>query len=292
MVVVATMMVERTERGDEMFMSWLARDRAADPRPRRARAAARSRARRRRCRCVRSPSTRAATSRDPSRCGTRSWYFDAVADDESLGVYVRLGRLPNQGVSLYTASRSAARTGRRSWWSTRAAPLPDAGDDAQAIETEWFHAEQRCELAARALPGEAPGPRAGARGPVGAAPRRSGRAGRRRARPRVGDRRDPVRVAPDDPLRDPVPGHAARCASATSRSRSPVPGQRDHSWGSRDWWAFDWMWSALHLDDGTHTHAVAIPQLPGFGVGYVQRGGVDRRDHLGRGNGDGRCRTG
>ena len=50
------------------------------------------------------------------------------------------------------------------------------------------------------------------------------------------------------------------------------PGQRDHSWGSRDWWAFDWMWSALHLDDGTHTHAVAIPQLPGFGVGYVQRG--------------------
>ena len=50
------------------------------------------------------------------------------------------------------------------------------------------------------------------------------------------------------------------------------PGQRDHSWGSRDWWTFDWMWSALHLEDGTHTHAVAIPQLPGFGVGYVQQG--------------------
>jgi hypothetical protein len=32
------------------------------------------------------------------------------------------------------------------------------------------------------------------------------------------------------------------------------------------------MWSALHLEDGTHTHAVAIPQLPGFGVGYVQHG--------------------
>ena len=50
------------------------------------------------------------------------------------------------------------------------------------------------------------------------------------------------------------------------------PGQRDHSWGSRDWWAFDWMWSALHLDDGTRAHAVAIPQLPGFGVGYLQKG--------------------
>jgi hypothetical protein len=31
------------------------------------------------------------------------------------------------------------------------------------------------------------------------------------------------------------------------------------------------MWSALHLDDGTHTHAVGVPQMPGYGVGYVQR---------------------
>ena len=51
------------------------------------------------------------------------------------------------------------------------------------------------------------------------------------------------------------------------------PGQRDHSWGSRDWWASDWMWSGLHLDDGTHTHAVAVPTHPDFGVGYVQKDG-------------------
>jgi hypothetical protein len=51
------------------------------------------------------------------------------------------------------------------------------------------------------------------------------------------------------------------------------PGQRDHSWGSRDWWAVDWMWSALHLDDGTRTHAVGVPTMPGYGVGYVQRNG-------------------
>jgi hypothetical protein len=51
------------------------------------------------------------------------------------------------------------------------------------------------------------------------------------------------------------------------------PGQRDHSWGARDWWANDWMWSAFHLDDGTHTHEVTIPQLPGFAVGYAQRNG-------------------
>jgi hypothetical protein len=56
-----------------------------------------------------------------------------------------------------------------------------------------------------------------------------------------------------------------------------VPGQRDHSWGVRDWWSMDWVWSALHLDDGTHLHAVElrIPGIPPVGVGYVQdRGGT------------------
>lgn len=52
-------------------------------------------------------------------------------------------------------------------------------------------------------------------------------------------------------------------------------GQRDHSWGVRDWWAMDWVWFALHLDDGTHLHAVdiRIPGAPHIGVGYVQRAG-------------------
>jgi hypothetical protein len=53
-------------------------------------------------------------------------------------------------------------------------------------------------------------------------------------------------------------------------------GQRDHSWGVRDWWAMDWVWSALHLDDGTHLHGVDIrmPGAPAFGLGYIQT--VDR----------------
>lgn len=51
-----------------------------------------------------------------------------------------------------------------------------------------------------------------------------------------------------------------------------VPGQRDHSWGVRDWWSMDWIWSALHLDDGTHLHGVniRIPGAPAFSIGYVQ----------------------
>lgn len=52
-------------------------------------------------------------------------------------------------------------------------------------------------------------------------------------------------------------------------------GQRDHSWGPRDWWSADWVWSAFHFDDGTHTHHVnaRIPKHGQFGVGYVQKAG-------------------
>jgi Ecdysteroid kinase-like family len=51
-----------------------------------------------------------------------------------------------------------------------------------------------------------------------------------------------------------------------------VPGQRDHSWGVRDWWSMDWVWSALHLDDGTHLHAVniRIEGMPPVSIGYLQ----------------------
>ncbi|PRC54458.1 phosphotransferase, partial [Mycobacterium sp. ITM-2017-0098] len=51
------------------------------------------------------------------------------------------------------------------------------------------------------------------------------------------------------------------------------PGQRDHSWGSRDWWANDWMWTAFHLEDGTRVHAVTVPDVPGYCIGYVQNEG-------------------
>lgn len=46
-------------------------------------------------------------------------------------------------------------------------------------------------------------------------------------------------------------------------------GQRDHSWGPRDWWAMAWCWTSFRLDDGTRIHAVTT--LPAFWcMGYVQ----------------------
>jgi hypothetical protein len=63
----------------------------------------------------------------------------------------------------------------------------------------------------------------------------------------------------------------------TSYRIHSVPGQRDHSWGVRDWWSMDWIWSALHLDDGTHLHGVniRIPGAPTFSIGYIQGGDGD-----------------
>jgi hypothetical protein len=56
---------------------------------------------------------------------------------------------------------------------------------------------------------------------------------------------------------------------------SDATGQRDHSWGLRDWWSMDWVWMAGHLTDGTHLHAVQLrlPEERTLGVGYVQSPG-------------------
>jgi hypothetical protein len=53
-------------------------------------------------------------------------------------------------------------------------------------------------------------------------------------------------------------------------------GQRDHSWGVRDWWTLGWTWTAGWLDDGTRFHGTAVrlddDPLP-YHPGYVQAPG-------------------
>jgi hypothetical protein len=200
----------------------------------------------------------------------RELYFDAVSDDESLGVYVRLGRLPNQNSSLYTVC--VCGPGRPSVMLVdAAAPLPAADDDAQLIDTETLHAEQHCESPLQRFRVTVSGTAAAHADPS-----------------------EPLRQQPGEPIdialdlvweTDGIPyawrqstRYEIPCrVSGTVRIGDETielsgPGQRDHSWSARDWWAIDWMWSGLHLDDGTHMHAVGVPQMPGYGVGYVQKG--------------------
>src|SRR4051812_38121626 len=40
----------------------------------------------------------------PEPTWNESWYFDAVSDDGTLGLYTRLGRVPNQDMCIYTAA--------------------------------------------------------------------------------------------------------------------------------------------------------------------------------------------
>jgi len=58
------------------------------------------------------------------------------------------------------------------------------------------------------------------------------------------------------------------------------PGQRDHSWGVRDWWDKGWCWTAWRMEDGTRHHAVTTLPSEGFAIGYTQPGADGSRLEL------------
>jgi hypothetical protein len=267
--VAAAIVVEQTDRGDAMFTSVFKRlaqqiidlealellpapntERPAPLRP--------------------EPADEGLHPPGPEDLWNESYYFDGVADDESLGVYARVGRLPNRGECLYTACICGP--GRPTIMVVKTVPLPEPDDVAQEIMVDGLSATQRCEapLERFRLTLEGVGelfddPSAVLRGEPGEAVEIAFD---------LGFETDGTPFAWRQATRYEIPCRV----SGTVRVGNEViefagPGQRDHSWGSRDWWASDWMWSGLHLADGTHTHAVGVPQMPGFGVGYVQKAG-------------------
>jgi hypothetical protein len=273
MAIVASMLVERTERGDQMFMAMLARHcqqaldvgaeellpaaPAAPPFPLRP-----------------APEDEGPHSPGPEELWNESWYFDAIAADGSVGAWVRIGLYPNLRACWYTAL--VCGPGRPTVAVIDfAAPLPL--EESLRTETGALRAEHRCEVPLE----------------------------------RFDVVLDGVGEAHEDPaeLLRGEPGHTVPVALALRWETAGVPyayrlttryeipcvvngtirvgdellelrgavGQRDHSWGTRDWWSMDWVWSAGHLDDGTHLHAVELrlPDVPRLGAGYVQASGGD-----------------
>lgn len=265
MAIVSSMLVERTERGDRLFMTMLQRhcDHVLDtdalatlpaaerPEPLR-------------------PSDDDELAHPPTDepLWSESWYADFVDAPQGLGGWFRLGRIADQ----HTAWVHALLCGPD--MPTVAVvdvdvPLPD---DPWAVRTdaiELGHAvttplqTYRVDLRARGQ----------AYADAGALLR--------------GEPGDPVEVTmrlvwttDGSPYRYRVTSrYEIPCTvsgtvtvDGTVHRFDSVPGQRDHSWGVRDWWSMDWMWSAVHLDDGTHLHGVRIqiPGAPAFSVGYVQ----------------------
>ena len=269
MTIAASMVVVRTDRGDDMFMTQLGRaaQQVIDldalsllPEPGVKPPA-----------LVPSPTDEGSHDPGPEMTWNESWYFDAVSDDATLGVYVRIGRVPNQDHALYTAAIVAP--GRPAILVVDAqALLPDADDPAQAINHDSIHAAQHCRKPLARF---------------GVTLRASGQAYDDHSAPLRGEAGTPVDVALElewETTGTPYQWRVATRYEIPCRVTGTVrigdeehtlsgPGQRDHSWGNRDWWANDWMWNGLHLDDGTHVHVVTIPELEGFGVGYIQRDG-------------------
>jgi hypothetical protein len=268
MAIVASMLVERTDRGDEMFMAMLARhsQQALDLAAEELLPAV--------------PAAPAAPLRPaPEDEGTHvpgaeelwneSWYFDAIAADGSVGVWVRIGLYPNLGECWYTALICGP--GRPTIAVIDfAAPLP--GDASLRTETNALRAAHRCEEPlerfevvldgvgqAHADPAEL----------LRGEPGREVRVALQLCWETAG-----VPYAYRLTTRYEIPCRVAGTIRVGEEllELSGAVGQRDHSWGTRDWWSMDWVWSAGHLEDGTHLHAVELrlPDAPRLGAGYVQ----------------------
>ena len=279
MTVAPAMIVERTERGDEMFLTCLARyaEQVLDldsidccPPPARVGPPA----------LRPEPGDEGRHAPGPEQLWNESWYFDAISSDARLGMYARLGLYPNLGVAWVTAfvcgpDRPTARGDR----------LRGAAARGRGAQRRGAGAQPRAGLrvAARALR-----VRLRARGEEHADPASLLR----------GEAGEPTDVTFDlvwETLGDPYSYRVATRYEIPCRVSGTVTvggetlaldglGQRDHSWGTRDWWSADWMWSAGHLQDGTRVHGVEfrLPNAPALGVGYVQppEGGVLELDSV------------
>jgi hypothetical protein len=205
----------------------------------------------------------------PEELWGESWYFDFFDRDGTTGGYVRLGLYPNLGVAWYWACLVGE--GRPlTIVVDHDVPMPSTGRSLEVrteglwadhnVETAFEHMSLGCEAFATALdePAEAYGSMYGHRVPFGL---------------------DLEWETDGD--RYPYPGvtrYEVPCSVhgevlvGDERIELDGWGQRDHSWGVRDWWTAGWMWSSGRLEDGTRFHATHVTYggAPLYATGYVQ----------------------
>ncbi len=203
---------------------------------------------------------------------SESWYFDFADAAADVGGWIRLGLIPNQGHAWINALLCGP-----------GMPTVAVLDFEAALPDEHAHVQHRRRRPGVGGDGAAavlPGGRCAA--PGGPTTIRRSCCARAAGRP-VDVTMDLTWTTVGTPYQYRMsPRYEIPCAvsgTVTADGRSftfnDVAGQRDHSWAPRDWWSMDWVWSALHLDDGTHVHGLdlRIPGMPRMGVGYIQRAG-------------------
>ena len=270
MAIASSMLVERTERGDAMFMTMLQRhcEHVLDtdalailPAPTTIEPLSPS------------PDDESAHSSTDEPLWNESWYADFADAANGFGGWIRIGLIPNQQTAWLHALLCGPELPTVAIVDVEV-PLPVDPWTLQTGAGDFTHAAddplRTYRIALRGHGQSYPDPAALLRAEQGA----------------------PAEVAIDlewttdgTPYqyrlatRYEIPCTVAGTVTIDGHRYTvdSVPGQRDHSWGVRDWWSMDWVWSALHLDDGTHLHAVdiRIPGVPPVGIGYIQdRGGT------------------
>ncbi|CAM3272717.1 phosphotransferase [Mycobacterium intermedium] len=269
MAIVSSMLVVQTERGDRMFMTMLQRhcDHALDtdalttlpnptsPAPLRP-----------------SDEDELAHAAGNEPLWSESWYADFADAAQGLGGWFRLGLIPNQHTAWFHALFCGPDHPTVAVVDVEV-PLPD---DPWALRTDAVEFAHSASAPLHTYRVQVRG-----RGQAYADPSALLR----------GEPGDPIELALDlvwttdgTPYRYRVTTrYEIPCLvsgevtvgtgpTAARYQFDSVPGQRDHSWGVRDWWSMDWMWSALHLDDGTHIHGLSlrIPNTPAISIGYLQ----------------------
>jgi hypothetical protein len=267
MAIVSSMLVERTERGDRMFMTMLQRncDHVLDtdalgtlpagvaPQPLR-------------------PSEEDELAHAPTAepLWSESWYADFVDEAQGLGGWFRVGLIANQHTAWVHALLCGPDMATVAVVDAQV-PLPADPWTLRSDAFEVGHSASaplrtyRVDVRARAC--AYPDPSALLRGEPGTPVEMT-------MNLVWSTDGAPYKYRLTTRYEIPCTVSGTVVVDDTSYRVDSVPGQRDHSWRVRDWWSMDWIWSALHLDDGTHLHAVniRIPGAPRFSIGYVQGG--------------------
>jgi hypothetical protein len=164
-----------------------------------------------------------------------SFYLDFAAEDGSIGGYVRLGLYPNWGRAWYWAC-VVGRDRPPALLADDLAPLPE---EDLTVRGDGYRATQRTLSAMETV-------RLTLDADVAA-----------------GFSLDlEWRTAGGVYGYDLVPRYEVPCeVSGMIRvGDEQIPftgyGERDHSWGERDWWKTSWLWSSGRLQDGTFLHGM------------------------------------
>lgn len=209
----------------------------------------------------------------PEPLWNESWYFDFADEAGTLGGYVRIGLYPHLGVCWYWACLVGE---GRPLVTVIDHEVPMPRDGSLEIRTEGLWADHTVETALDHMtlgceafavgvddPADVYGALRGDRVPLGFDLEWETDGPGVYAYPGVTRYEVPARV------------HGEVLVGA-ERIELDGWGQRDHSWGVRDWWTPGWCWTAGRLDDGTRFHGtfVVLAQTPVYATGYTQAPGA------------------